>query len=79
MDVPCGINIKTKDIGLCDAIQSELQFNPDILNKASAMCDCVPKLLEFKNSGSLAATDATSDMSAVTTGVLGVYAELQKV
>lgn len=79
IDVPCGINIKTRDVGLCDAVQSELQVNLDLLNKAAAMCDCIPKALALSTDGSLRATDAISDASSVTSRVLAVYAELQKV
>ncbi|KAL2863153.1 uncharacterized protein BJX67DRAFT_390811 [Aspergillus lucknowensis] len=79
IDVPCGINIKSIDVGLCDAVQSELRVNLDLLNKAAAMCDCIPKVLALSTDGSLKATDAVSDVSSATSGVLVVYAELQKI
>ncbi|KAJ0426748.1 hypothetical protein BJY00DRAFT_270925 [Aspergillus carlsbadensis] len=78
VDVPCGIDIKTRDVGLCDAVQSELQVNPDLLTKAAAMCDCIPRALALSTDGSLQATDAISDASSATSGLLAVYAELQK-
>ncbi|PYI20393.1 hypothetical protein BO99DRAFT_411874 [Aspergillus violaceofuscus CBS 115571] len=79
INVPCGINIKTKNVGLCDAVQSELQVNLDLLKKTAAMCDCIPKVLALSTDGSLKAANAISDVSSATSGVLTVYAELQKI
>lgn len=79
INVPCGITIRTKDVGLCDAIQSNLHINTDTLQKASAMCDCVPKVLGLIKEGAFSQISADSGVSTATSGLLGMFAQLQKV
>ncbi|CEJ62751.1 hypothetical protein PMG11_11242 [Penicillium brasilianum] len=65
-------------VGLCDAIQSNLGLDPDMLRKASAMCDCIPRVLELVKNGAFSRVAADSDVSTLTSGLLGIYSQLQK-
>lgn len=79
VDMPCGITIHSKDVGVCDAIQSNLHINTDTLRKASAMCDCIPKVISLLQSGGLLQTSADSGVSSATSGILELFSQLQQV
>lgn len=79
VDMPCGITIHSKDVGVCDAIQSNLYINTDTLRKASAMCDCIPRVTALLQSGALLQTSADSGVSSATSGILEVFSQLQQV
>ncbi|KPM42097.1 hypothetical protein AK830_g4474 [Neonectria ditissima] len=48
VNVPCGISIVTKDVSLCQSVRDSLgNSGSEFINKAGAMCNCIPKLLNF--------------------------------
>ncbi|KFY02080.1 hypothetical protein V490_00646 [Pseudogymnoascus sp. VKM F-3557] len=77
INTPCDIKINTQKIGICDAIESTLHMNTDILQKASAICNCVPQVLVLVKDGAFSQTEAGSDISSGTVVILETYAQLQ--
>ncbi|KAH7129456.1 hypothetical protein B0J13DRAFT_588355 [Dactylonectria estremocensis] len=52
VDVPCGISIVTKEVSLCQSVRDSVgNAGSDFINKASAMCDCIPKVLKLIQAG----------------------------
>ncbi|KFY05533.1 hypothetical protein V492_08467 [Pseudogymnoascus sp. VKM F-4246] len=70
INTPTGIKINTQKIGTCDAIESTLHMNTDILQKASAICHCVPQVLALVKDGAFSQTTAGSDISSGTVCIL---------
>ncbi|KAM0420342.1 hypothetical protein ACHAPT_011884 [Fusarium lateritium] len=45
-DVPCGINIITKDVSVCQSIRDTMgNAGSSFINKANTMCNCLPRIL----------------------------------
>ncbi|KAJ6115484.1 hypothetical protein N7486_001262 [Penicillium sp. IBT 16267x] len=78
VNVPCGFNIKTKSVGICDAIQSNLQINPNVLKTSSVMCECIPKALKLEETGALFKVEANSAVNSGTSELLERFVQLQK-
>ncbi|KAH7125979.1 hypothetical protein EDB81DRAFT_663419 [Dactylonectria macrodidyma] len=52
VDVPCGITIVTKKVSLCQTVRDSLgNTGTNFINKAGAMCNCIPKVLNLIKAG----------------------------
>ncbi|KAH6970565.1 hypothetical protein BKA56DRAFT_678549 [Ilyonectria sp. MPI-CAGE-AT-0026] len=52
VNVPCGISIETKKVSLCQSVRDSLgNTGSNFINKAGAMCNCIPKVLSLIKAG----------------------------
>ncbi|KIW19610.1 hypothetical protein PV08_00183 [Exophiala spinifera] len=77
IDIPCGLNLKTEKVNICNKIRQALPGGQDLIAKSMAMCECLPAVLAL---GGEAAIDdvEVSDFSSGTSRLLAAFAKYSK-
>jgi len=77
IETPCGINIATTDIDLCDLVRRGMPGG-QIVEKTEAICNCLPQALQ-QVPEIAASIGREGDLTAAMTALIRQSAKLQKV
>ncbi|KAF4461867.1 hypothetical protein FALBO_11326 [Fusarium albosuccineum] len=79
IDVPCGITVITKRMDLCQSVRDTLgSAASDFINKASAMCSCIPRAFEMIGTGLLDSISTKGGLANIDSKLITELVQLQK-
>lgn len=78
MNIPCGLTMHTAKINVCDKIRRSFPIADELISKSTAMCKCLPQVLNLGGDATISNLD-NADVSSATSKTLSVYASLSKV
>lgn len=78
VNIPCGLTMHTAKINVCDKIRRSFPIADELISKSTAMCKCLPQVLNLGGDATISNLD-NADVSSATSKTLSVYASLSKV
>ncbi|KAF5001489.1 hypothetical protein FDECE_10927 [Fusarium decemcellulare] len=79
IDVPCGITVITKRMDLCQSVRDTLgSAASDFINKAGAMCSCIPRAFEMIGTGLLDSISTKGGLANIDSKLITELVQLQK-